>query len=171
MERASASSGGARSGLLVAADPDDETGRWRILATTKTNLAEVGSSLAYHLEESPNGSARVVWDGPARYGATTLLATEAEGAGTSAVTEAEEFLWQELADGPNSALEVQSAAQEVENYSAALRRVRAWLGVMASRQGFGRGGHWEWSLSPTDIGAKAAQRSMDITNAAAVLSA
>jgi hypothetical protein len=53
--------GAARSGLLVARDPDDPTGTRRVLASTKCNLTVAPPALAFHLESVPTGVARVVW--------------------------------------------------------------------------------------------------------------
>lgn len=55
--------GAARSGLLVAKDPDDENGERRILAMTKSNLAALPPALAYHIEGDANGVARIAWEG------------------------------------------------------------------------------------------------------------
>lgn len=64
--------GAARTGLLVGADPDP-TGSRRILATTKNNLSLKAAALAYHIE-SAGDACRVVWDGPTKHTADTIVA-------------------------------------------------------------------------------------------------
>ncbi len=64
----------ARAGLMVAPDPDDETGERRVLAVTKSNLAAVPPSLAYRLVTAPEQDcARVAWDGESGRSAADLL--------------------------------------------------------------------------------------------------
>jgi hypothetical protein len=69
----------ARSGLLVAADPDDPTGQRRLLAVAKGNLTAPPPSLAFTLEAaaadpaSPATTLRVAWAGPVEITATALL--------------------------------------------------------------------------------------------------
>lgn len=65
--------GAARSGLLVASDPDDD-GR-RIVAVTKSNLAAMPEALAYRLvNDDEYGCVRVVWEGATSHTADSLLA-------------------------------------------------------------------------------------------------
>ena len=54
--------GAARSGLLVAKHPDDETRR--VLASTKSNLGPPPPSLAYRLVGTENGAAAIQADSP-----------------------------------------------------------------------------------------------------------
>jgi hypothetical protein len=63
--------GAARSGLLVASDPDSPARR--VLAPLKSNLAPIAPSLAWHLEASAGGVAHVVWEGVTELSATALL--------------------------------------------------------------------------------------------------
>jgi putative DNA primase/helicase len=64
--------GAARAGMLVAPDPEDE-GR-RILAMTKSNLAEKSEALAYRLvNDEQYGVARVVSDGTSKHTANDLV--------------------------------------------------------------------------------------------------
>jgi archaellum biogenesis ATPase FlaH len=62
--------GHARTGLLVAQDPDDDTKR--ILAVTKCNLAPMPKSLTFSLEPL-NNVCRIGWIGQADYTADDLL--------------------------------------------------------------------------------------------------
>src|SRR5207253_3018006 len=70
--------GAVRSSLMVAHDPEDETGRRRVLASVKCNLAPPPPALAYRLETASNGSPRVEWDGEANYTADSLLTAAME---------------------------------------------------------------------------------------------
>src|SRR5262249_6034035 len=54
--------GAARSGLMVAKDPDDETGERRCIATTKCNLALEAATLAYRIADI-GGVPLVQWEG------------------------------------------------------------------------------------------------------------
>lgn len=63
--------GAARSGLIAAVDPDDETRR--VLGSTKSNLAPEPESLAYRLTSADNGCAAVVWEGTTSHRATDLV--------------------------------------------------------------------------------------------------
>jgi RecA-family ATPase len=65
--------GAVRSSLLAAADPDDSTSTNRLLATVKANLASFAPTMAYHVEEMPESSSRVVWDGVSQHTASSLL--------------------------------------------------------------------------------------------------
>jgi hypothetical protein len=66
--------GAARVGMVVAADPHDETGRRKVIAVSKINVGEVPPSLTFHLERVSADVARVVWDGTSQHSAETLLA-------------------------------------------------------------------------------------------------
>ncbi len=90
--------GAARSGLLVAKDPEDE-GR-QILAVIKANLAKRAPSLAYRILAT-NEIPYLSWEGPTGHTASSLLANQGEdGEGGSTLKEAKEFLWEMLVDGP-----------------------------------------------------------------------
>ena len=66
--------GAARVGLVVAADPNDESGHTKVVAVSKNNLCPTPKSLKFHLENTPLGVAEVVWDGESQHSAETLLA-------------------------------------------------------------------------------------------------
>jgi len=62
--------GAARSGLLIATDPDDRD--QRVLASTKANLSRLAPSLRLRLVEA-GGTARVEWGGVSPHTAEVLL--------------------------------------------------------------------------------------------------
>jgi RecA-family ATPase len=64
--------GAARSGLLVAKDPEDE--ERRILAVTKSNLAKTPPALAYRIATTADEIPYLVWEGTTDYTAASLLA-------------------------------------------------------------------------------------------------
>ena len=66
--------GAARSGLLIAHDPNDETRGRRVVAGTKNNLMEMPQSIQYHLAYNAEyDCATVVWDGYSHHTCDTLL--------------------------------------------------------------------------------------------------
>jgi hypothetical protein len=133
--------GAARSGLLVAKDPDDP--ERRVLAVTKSNLSTCPAALAFRLVQRAEGVAAVEWLGETSHRADDLLATAAETRPT-ALAAALEFLQGALADGPLAveALKVQTTAAGLAWRT--VERAKAQLGVETRRRGFGVGGEWEW---------------------------
>ena len=139
--------GAARSGLLVAKDPEDE--QRRVLACTKQNLAVMPSSLAFRLVAGEGRPAQVAWEGSSNFDANALLAPPVVGAKRTERDEVKDFLREELAAGPVPAKEVEAAALEAGISKATLRRARLELGVKIKRDGFQ--GKSLWSLDPTDV--------------------
>jgi hypothetical protein len=140
--------GAARSVLLAARDPDDETGARHVLAATKSNLGKKPPALAYHIEEADNGSSRIVWDGAARYTADELLASpdpEERGALADAIA----FLRDLLTDGPCRAGDVKQKARQAGIAERTLHRAKERLKIRAERFGAVTDAHWEWRL-PSD---------------------
>jgi AAA domain len=66
----------ARSGLVVAADPEDSA--LRILASVKNNLCPPPPSLRWKLVDDGNGVARVEWLGTSEHNADALLSDAGE---------------------------------------------------------------------------------------------
>jgi hypothetical protein len=136
--------GAARSGLLVARDPDNAD--QRILASTKCNLAKLPPSLAFGLS-ADNGALRVGWGGIAPHTAESLLAAPRNEEERNAVQEAEEVLRSILGSGPMAAEEVRKLARKAGVSDRTLDRAKASLHVRCSPVAFG--GEWKWTL-PTD---------------------
>ena len=143
--------GSARSGLLVAKDPADESGARRVLAGTKSNLAAPLPALAFHLA-APNGALRVIWEGPTDHTADSLLDAqhERDAAPSTALAEARDLLTTILATGPRPATDVQAEARAAGITPSALRRARAALAIRARKSGYQ--GRWLWYLptAPAD---------------------
>ena len=139
--------GAARSGLLVAKDPQDDSRR--VLAPQKSNLSEPAPSLVFTLEAADNGAVRVSWRGESTLNASQLLSAPADEEGRSAQSEAREFLTELLEAGPVPSDEVLKQARAAGITDSTLRRAKSALGVEAEREGEpGKrgGGRWVWTL-------------------------
>src|SRR5579884_725263 len=139
--------GAARCGLLLARDPDDPDRR--ILASTKSNLAEAPPALAFRLERVPHTDvARVVWAGESDHTAETLLAVEDDEPAAERRDANAEWLRALLADGPLPAVEVKARARQAGIPPRTLDRLRQRVGVVSRRVGFGNSSHFELALPP-----------------------
>src|SRR5688500_15465696 len=139
--------GAARSGMLVAKDPEDED--LRILSMSKSNLAAPAPSLTFTLEEAGNGAVQVECLGETDLTAAELLGASSDEQPPSAVAEAEEFLRNLLAYGPVAQREGQAAAREAGISMRTIKRAKEELGVdsVAVREEGKRGIQgWSWSL-------------------------
>jgi AAA domain-containing protein len=139
--------GAARSGMLAAPDPDDDSRR--ILAVTKANLAKEPPALAYRLiEDERYGVARITWDGATSHKAADLLRLPAREGQDDAPArhEAQAILAEILAEGPLPARTVKALAGEAGVSERTLARAREALGVTTQREGFGKGARYVWAL-------------------------
>jgi hypothetical protein len=134
--------GAARSGMLVAGDPDND--RQRVLAMTKSNIAGAVDSLAFKLVPHASGVAQVTWAGSSPYAASDLLAGSTQE--TPAVEAAKAFLVEFLHGGPRLVREVQDAAKSAGHATKTLRTARERLGIASQREGFGKGARYVWTL-------------------------
>jgi putative DNA primase/helicase len=135
----------ARSVLLAGCGGEGEAER--ALVHIKSNLAALGDTVAYAIDEQG-----FRWAGASALRASDLLAPEATGDDVSALDEARAFLRSELAHGPVSWAQIWALARQAGIAEHTLRRAKAREGIVACRQGYGPGGSWRWSLA----GAKAA---------------
>jgi len=141
--------GAARSILVAAVDPEDETGERRVLAVTGANLAAPAPSLAYRLtSDDERGCARIDWLGVSGHTSATLLAQPVGDDDRTAVGEAEAFLRDLLGGGPVAAKEVERGARDAGVQSRTLRRAKERMGVRSLKVGFGSS--WAWSLPAED---------------------
>ncbi|MBN4050258.1 AAA family ATPase [Desulfobulbus sp. AH-315-M07] len=137
----------ARSGLLVAPDPDDSTERRRILVVTKSNLAAEPPALAYSVD-APDGVPVIFWEGAVIMTAGELLAGNRGGQdGGHVLEEAKNFLEETLCNGARKSKEVKAEATGLSISAATLRRARVALGVRLHHVGKpGEKQWWEWEL-------------------------
>jgi hypothetical protein len=133
--------GAARSGLVVAKDPEDP--ERRILASNKNNLSRAARSVVFGLETAPNGAARVAWGGTSELSASDLLKEPADSEQRSALSKAKAFLSKELADGPVAAERAEKDAREAGVSERTLKRAKRALGVGSKKEG---DGSWSWVL-------------------------
>jgi hypothetical protein len=136
--------GAARSGLLVAKDPDNPDRR--ILASTKCNLAKLPVSLAYDLSTADNGALRIGWMGDSPHTAESLLAASRDDEDRDAVQEAVEVLRAILENGPVPSEEAKKDARKAGVADRTLIRAKSILGVKSRKVGFTGKGAWLWSL-------------------------
>jgi hypothetical protein len=142
--------GAARSGLVVAPDPEDP--ERRILASNKHNLAKAAQSLVFRVGTAPNGAARVAWGGTSGLSASDILKEPADPEQRSAFSEAKDFLSKELADGRVAAELVKKDARAAGVSERTLKRAKRALGVGSEKEGDGT-----WSWVPPDEGAEGGQ--------------
>lgn len=146
--------GAARSGMVVAADPEDDTRR--ILAMTKSNLAVLAPALAYRLvPDELRDVAQVKWEGRTSHTASQILST-GDDDHSGAMGDAIEFLKDLLADGAVAAKEALRQARDAGVAERTLRRAQKALKVQSSKVGGPESGDqkWVWSL-PEDCQAEA----------------
>jgi AAA domain len=133
--------GAARSGLVVAEDPEDP--ERRILAANKHNLSKAAPSLAFRIETAPNGAARVEWGGTSSLTACDILKEPADPEQRSALSEAKDFLREELKDGRLAAEQVEKGARGARISVRTLRRAKRDLGIRSEKES---DGSWSWVL-------------------------
>lgn len=135
--------GVARSGLIVARDPDDLTRV--VLASTKSNLGPPPPSLNFRLEGCENGAARVEWEGHSTHSAESLVQTQQGSEGDrTAHDEACDFLRELLGDHlPLLAREVWKQAGEAGHARNTVLRAKNTLGVVVSKART-QDGAWVW---------------------------
>ncbi|HET9255760.1 MAG TPA: AAA family ATPase [Pseudonocardiaceae bacterium] len=137
--------GAARAGYVVALDPDDETGRTRVLACIKANLAEQPPSLTYRLESAPASHvAHVVWGEASPHSAADLLHTTDPAEDRRERDDAGAFILDYLTDhgGIAPASEVMAAARK-----AGFGRSTVYRGadkVKVQKEKSGMTGPWYW---------------------------
>jgi hypothetical protein len=137
----------ARSVLLLAPDPSDESGQRRILAPVKMNLCAHPPSLAFHFTQDGG----LLWDGATAITAADLLVLPLSKVEQSAQVEAQEFLRGLLADGPVPWKEVEKEYGKAGIAYRTLERAKVALGVKSGRHGFGPGSYVAWELPYTAI--------------------
>jgi hypothetical protein len=134
--------GAARSILLCAPDPDDESETRRVLAVTGCNIAAPVPALAYHLAPAvEHDCARVMWDGTSEHTSDTLLAAPVDDDERSDRHAVAEVIGEVLADGPRPREEVVKAIRGagLTVSEKTIQRTCRALGIERRRNGFGPG--------------------------------
>jgi len=86
------------------------------------------------------------------------------GAAATAKAIAKEWLIAVLMSGPRKVADLQAEAAESQISWATIRRASDELaGLVKSRHGYGKGGHWEWALPDDHPAVKLAQRALPAT--------
>jgi len=137
--------GAARSGLLVAADPDSP--RHRILAVIKSNLTILPQALRFTLEAGPAGACRVLWCGSSLYQADELVGIADPPEEIDRLQEAQAFLQNLLADGPLPAEECLRQARRARIRETTLRRAKIRLRIRSYREADAPLCCWLWELA------------------------
>jgi putative DNA primase/helicase len=136
----------ARSVLLAGSGPIDPTRH--ALVHIKSNLSAAGPTLGYQFD-----GRSFCWEGPSSLTANDLLASELQIDDAGAEEEARLFLRDILANSemlPARAL--LAAAREAGISERTLKRAKHREGVRTTRQGFGAGSIWLWSLPTAHTG-------------------
>lgn len=131
-----------RSGLLVHADPEDNTGERRVLASVKLNVGPKPPSLGYTLSaRSGEAMAHVEWGSETSITANQLLGAPSSDGDRTVRGEAEDIIRECVSRGP---LPVKDARDAVAKAGVTISdrtfdRVVERLDVTRQRQGFGPG--------------------------------
>jgi RecA-family ATPase len=140
--------GAARSVLVVDKHPEQDD-VW-VMARVKGNLAKVIPSLTYKIESEDLYESPVIrWTGTDKIDADTLLKGKDGREGAETREKAEEFLKEELSEGPKLANDLISDAKKYLSISSrTLDRAKANLGVISKRQRDAKGKTlgWVWAL-------------------------
>ena len=144
----------ARAAFLVTRDAEDK--HRRLLLPVKNNLAPLGKGFAFRLEQRLVGDAdkgilasSLFWesghvDVPVEQALQATDEAAAGKKGSSAQSEAEEFLRALLAQGPVLVKDVEAEGEEARISWRTIIRAKAKLGI--SSQKAGMGGGWIWAL-------------------------
>ncbi|HVC33423.1 MAG TPA: AAA family ATPase [Chloroflexota bacterium] len=138
--------GAARSGLLVAQDPDNPARR--LLAGTKANLATLAPTLAYSVRVTEDLAAHVVWHGENAHTADQLLAVPADPSDRATLADAADWLRDRLAGGPVAVKDLQEESGHAGHTWPTVRRAKAGLNLRTVKTGFGAGAGaaWRWIM-------------------------
>jgi len=83
-----------------------------------------------------------------------LLSPDSDEEERSALTEAKEFLLDELSGGGRKQSELLKEAKSLGISERTLKRAKSEIGIKAAKEGFGEQGYWIWPLPDTAKDAK-----------------
>jgi hypothetical protein len=145
---------------MVAKDPEDDDRR--LFVSMKNNLAEVGSGLAFRIEQrmvGPNANiltSGIVWDDErvTRTADEILAASNGTDPTRTAKEDCVEFLRSILAAGPMTVADVEAEAVTAGLHQEGrplkdnkpMRAARDALGIEPRREGFGKGARYSWAF-------------------------
>jgi hypothetical protein len=124
--------GVARCGFLVGAHPEDDS--LRVLACTKSNLAEPPPALGFRLLPGDAGEPIVAWTGPLDISADDLVLAPPRPYG-AALAQARTFLAELLHNGPCVSEDAFRQAQAAGISRRTLERAKAELQVISEMEG------------------------------------
>jgi hypothetical protein len=135
----------ARSAILVAEDPDDETAR--VVAHGKHNLSEPGDSLRFRIEaaevQRSDGqvvkTSRIAWLGSSKHSTADLLRSDHR---RDPRDNAEDWLLDQLREAPVLVSDLKAAADAEDHKWRTVERSKAELGIKAFRREVP--GPWYW---------------------------
>jgi AAA domain len=135
----------ARAALLLAADPADPTNR--VLAVSKTNLAQTPPSLGLGFEAVDGRVSRAVWKGTSPESADSLLGRVPDAREQTRLEEAVKLLKKILyTNEPRPATEVYREAATAGITPTTLRRAKERLAVRSVRIPWADPPQWGWVL-------------------------
>lgn len=135
----------ARSAILVAEDPDDETAR--VMAHGKHNLSEPGESLRFRIEgvevQRSDGqmvkTSRIAWLGSSKHSTADLLRSDHR---RDPRDSAEDWLIEQLQDAPVLVTDLRVAADAEGHSWRTVERAKKELGIESFRREVP--GPWYW---------------------------
>lgn len=118
----------------------------RLMVLVKSNISPNPGGLAYRIEQTESGQCRVQWEPEAVHIALEDVLRPPAPFRESARDVAEQWLRETLSNGPAAATDIEQAAKEAGLSRMTVRRAAEVLNVKRTREGFGEGGRWMWSL-------------------------
>lgn len=138
--------------VLVAAHIVDKNGALkRLLVRAKSNNGPDGDGYYYQLEQVTLSqhpgvlSSQIIW-GELVEGSAQALLVDTTVDDQSVLKETIHFLKILLSEGPLCKKEIDEKAREAGFKDISLRRAKAFLGIEALHDGFGKGSVWKWHL-------------------------
>jgi putative DNA primase/helicase len=143
----------ARSGYMVAKDPDDDSDTRRLFVPMKNNLGALKNGLVYRVESRSVGNdiptSAIFWESEkVTRSADEIMAANNPDGDRGARDEAADWLEELLVSGPVDAKEVRSQSEAAGLSWTTVKRAKRRLGIKPERQsddGSGKG-KWVWRL-------------------------
>lgn len=127
-----------------------------VMAHAKTNIGEIGKSLAYEVKKVSDGEVEFRWIGETSSTANDLDGSHVGGDDREAIGETVEAIAEMLRDGPKLAGEILGSLKESGISSATVRRAKKKLGVKSRKRTGAKFGQFEWYMDGYEEGQLAA---------------